>query len=228
MHCRFWSRRWSGTNYADLTIVCTESFGETRCNGHTGERGKCTSYSSRKKKGLRSHSSEGQKALEKPIALFHQSREIWSGVLCSETLIRRIWEDLFLKATRITCSIRQDQTWRSKNFMSSPSMSASVNYNDKQKSKDWRYRTHKTYFLNLDENKFDYKKNCRWKKKFSEIPESEICTKCEKWKGLKKNEYSAKNKSKSRDNSAAHFPMAANAKTEEFFEWFLRFSRCGI
>ena len=35
--------------------------------------------------------------------------------------------------TRITCSIR---------------------------SKDWRYRTHNTDLLNLDENKFDYKKNC--------------------------------------------------------------------
>ena len=30
-------------------------------------------------------------------------------------LIRLDWEDLFLKETRITCSIRQDQTWRSKN-----------------------------------------------------------------------------------------------------------------
>ena len=29
-------------------------------------------------------------------------------------------------------------------LLSSPSTSASVNCNDKQKSKDWRYRTHKT------------------------------------------------------------------------------------
>ena len=57
-------------------------------------------------------------------------------------------------------SIRQDQTWRSKNFMSSPSISASVNYNDKWKSRNWHYRTHNTDLLNLDENKFDYKKNC--------------------------------------------------------------------
>ena len=72
---------------------------------------------------------------------FHLSRETWSGVLCSETLIRRIWEDLFLKATRITCSIRRDQTWQNKSFMSSPSISASVNYYAKKKSKDRRYRT---------------------------------------------------------------------------------------
>ena len=95
---------------------------------------------------------------------FHLSMETWSGVLCSETLIRRIWEDLFLKVSRIICSIRQDQTWRSKNFVSSPSISASVNYNDKRKRKDWRYRTHKKDLLNPDENKFDYKKTCLWKK----------------------------------------------------------------
>ena len=41
-----------------------------------------------------------------------------------------------------------------------------MNFNDKQKSKDERYRTHSTDLLNLDENKFDenkfvfvYKKN---------------------------------------------------------------------
>ena len=51
------------------------------------------------------------------------------------------------------------ETWRSMNFMSSLPKGASVNYNDKRKSKDWRYRTHNTDLLNLDENKFDNKKN---------------------------------------------------------------------
>ena len=41
----------------------------------------------------------------------------------------------------------------------SPSISASVNCNDKRRSKDWRYRTHNTDLLNPDENQFD-KKNC--------------------------------------------------------------------
>ena len=49
MHCRFWSRRWRVTKDADLTTVCPESFGETRCNGRAGDRGKCTIYSSRTK-----------------------------------------------------------------------------------------------------------------------------------------------------------------------------------
>ena len=111
---------------------------------------------------------------------FRLNRETWSGVLCLETVIRRILNRLSLKATRITCSIRQDQTCRSKNFMSIPSIR--VIYNDKRKSKDWRFRTHSTDLLNLDENKFDYKKTCLWNRKFSEILKSEICTKWEKLK----------------------------------------------
>ena len=38
--------------------------------------------------------------------------------------------------------------------------STSVNYNDKRKSKDWRYKPHNMDLLNLDENNFEYKKNC--------------------------------------------------------------------
>ena len=53
-HCRFWSGRWRVTKDADFTTACPEcfgGFGETRCNGRAG------------KESLRSHSSEGQKAL---------------------------------------------------------------------------------------------------------------------------------------------------------------------
>ena len=89
-----------------------------------------------------------KKASGNPDALFssEQGKLIRSSVFRNAT--HRIGEDLFLKETRITCSIRQDQTWRGKNFMSSPSTSASVNYNDKRKGKDWRYRTHHTDLLN--------------------------------------------------------------------------------
>ena len=49
-HWRFRSRRWRVTKDAEFITVCPESFGETRCNGHAGERGKCTNDSSRKRK----------------------------------------------------------------------------------------------------------------------------------------------------------------------------------
>ena len=104
-------------------------------------------------------------------------------------------------------------------------------HNDKRKRKDCCYRTHNTDLWNLDENKFDYKKNCLRRKKFSEILKPEICTKWEKIKsswttngwGL-----SAEIKRKSRDNSAAHFPIATNARTDEYYEWFWRILGCWI
>ena len=68
------------------------------------------------------------------------------------------------------------------------SISESVNYNDKRKSKDWRYRTHNVDLLSPDENKFDYKKNCPGKNKFSELRKSEICTKWEKLRERNNNE----------------------------------------
>ena len=49
--------------------------------------------------------------------------------------------------------------------MSSPSISASVNYNDKRKSKDWRYRTDNTDLLNLDENQVRLQEQLSMKEK---------------------------------------------------------------
>ena len=60
--------------------------------------------------------------------------------------------------------VQSGKTWRSKSFMSNLSRSASVNYYNKRKSKGWHYRTHNTDLLSPDENKFDYKKNCLWRK----------------------------------------------------------------
>ena len=74
----------------------------------------------KRKESLRSHSSEGQKVSVKPDALFSSEQ----GNLIRSSVLRNAnpqnLKGFFLKATRITCSIRQDQTWRSKNFMSNP------------------------------------------------------------------------------------------------------------
>ena len=112
-----------------------------------------------RKDTLRSHSSEVQKALGEPDALFSTEQ----GKLIRSSVFRNANPSnltLFLMVIRITCSIRQDQTWRSKTFMLNLSMSASVNYNDKRKRKDWQHRTRNTDLLRLDENQLDYKKNC--------------------------------------------------------------------
>ena len=67
-----------------FTTVYPESFGETRCNGHAGERGKCTLHSSRPKGKLRSHSSEGQNASGNPMHVF-----IWTGKLDQEFSVQK-------------------------------------------------------------------------------------------------------------------------------------------
>ena len=44
-HCGLWSRRWKVTNVADFITLCPRSFWETKCNCHSGKRGKCTNVS---------------------------------------------------------------------------------------------------------------------------------------------------------------------------------------
>ena len=148
-------------------------------------------------KPIDSHSSEGHKASGKFDALFSSEQ----GHLIRSCVFRNanssnLRGSLLEGNKRITYSIRQDQTYRSKNFMSSPSISASVNYNDKRKSKDLRCRTHSTDLLNPDENKLYH--NNRMKK----VPETlkpETHTKCEKFRERKNNEW-MKSVQKRREN----------------------------
>ena len=170
-----------GINSAHIFCGRAESFGETRCIDRAGERRKCTTDSSWKRKFEISFIWRSVSFGEIQCIVF-----IW--VLCSEALTRRIWEDLCLKTIRITCSIKRGQTWRNKSFMSSPSTSASVNYNDKRKSKYWYIRTHNTDLFSPEENKFDFKKNHLCQVKFSEILRSEISTKWKKLRERKNNE----------------------------------------
>ena len=66
---RFWSRRWRVTKDADFTTVCPESFCETDALV-VQEAEVSAQLTQAGKESLRSHSSEGQKALGKPDALF--------------------------------------------------------------------------------------------------------------------------------------------------------------
>ena len=103
--------------------------------------------------------------------------------------------------------------------MSSPSISASVNYNDKRKSKDLRYRTHNTDLLNLDENKFDYRKNCQGRKKCFEILKSEICTKSREIKRAQEQRIDEVSVQKLRENHETILQLTSqlqlNARTDE-------------
>ena len=90
-----------------------------------------------------------QKASEKPDALFssEQGRNLIRSSVFRNANPSNLRGSL-LESNKDHFLIWQDQSWRSKNFMSSPSKSASVNYsNDKRKCKDWHYKTHNTDFV---------------------------------------------------------------------------------
>ena len=150
---------------------------------------------------------------------FHQgtrNRETNSRVLFFKTtLTRQIWEDLFFKVIRIACSIRRDQTWRNKNFMSSLSICASVNYNDKRKNKDWH-----DHLLNLDENMFRPQEELSMREKsfprysdpkYARNGRSEKSSRTSTWRNLR-----TKIIRKSWVITKAHFSVAGNGRADEF------------
>ena len=77
-----------------------------------------------------------------------------------------------------------------------------------------------------------WKKKCPWRQRFFETLKSEICTKWEKWRksagSSSRRDPNAKFERKSQNNTTAHFRIATKVKTNEFYEWFWRFSRRGI
>ena len=209
---------WESQKLLTSHLYAQKAPGELHAIVMQEREGKCTKHSSRSKGNF-----EVRKLRGNPMHCFHLSRETWSVGLCSQTLIRGIQEELFLKVTRITCPIRQDhQTLRNKNFMSNPSTSASVKYNDKRKNKDWHYRTRNTDLLNLDENKFDHKKKCHSNRNMHEMGEIDGAQE------LRADEVSVQKFRESRGQFNSSLPVVANARTHEFYELFGRFSRCWI
>ena len=133
------------------------------------KRGKCTIYSSRSKgRKVWSRSSEGQKALVKPNALFssEQGNLIKSSVFgnANPSNLR----GSLLEGNKDHLLNQSKSDWWRKNCMSNPSISASVNCNDKRQRlalQDAQY-----WLLNQGENKFDCKKNYLSKKVLRNTP----------------------------------------------------------
>ena len=112
-----------------------------------------------RKESLRSHSSEGQKASGKPDALFssEQGNFIRSSAFRNADPSNLIGSLLERNKDHLLNQARSDLA---KQELYVESLNECMNYNDKRKSKNWRYRTHNTDLLNQDGNKFDCKKNC--------------------------------------------------------------------
>ena len=181
-----------------------------------------------------SSSSQEPSAPGKPAALFSWGSEnpgINSRVLFSNTLTRQNLEDLFFKATKVVCSVKQNLNLWNKNIKLDLSIFASVRNNNKLMLKDWNYKMLNTDKLNLDESKFVYKKNYLWRKRFSEILKSDACTKWKKWRAqeLRVDEVSVQRVRENHETiQKAHISVAGDAKTFEFYEWFGRMTRSGI
>ena len=69
--CGLWSRRWRDQKVADFITLCPKSFLETRGNGHSGERGKCSNVSFTRR--LESFRETGCRRNE-------QRNQMWSSV----------------------------------------------------------------------------------------------------------------------------------------------------
>ena len=120
-----------------------------------------------------------------------RNREINSRVLFSKkkkTLIRLILEDLLLKAIKIICTIKQDLNSWDKNIKLDLSMIVLMSYSSKQMLSYCNCKTPITDLWNLEESKYDYKKNYLWRKRFSDILKFEIFMKWETWRELKHHE----------------------------------------
>ena len=115
-----------------------------------------------RKKSLSSHSSEGQKASGKPDALFssEQGNLIRSSVFRNADPSNLRGSLLEGNIDHLLSQARSD-LMKQELQMLNLSIVVSVTFSNKLTLKDWNCRTHNTEMLNLDENKFDYKKNYR-------------------------------------------------------------------
>ena len=69
-----------------------------------------------------------------------------------------MWEDLFVREIRIMLSQAKSEHLTQEHQVGSLNNCISE-FQQQASLKDWSYRTHNTDTLNLDENKFVYKKN---------------------------------------------------------------------
>ena len=83
----------------------------------------------------------------------------------SEMLTQRMLQNLFLEETEITCLLKREWNWRSRNTKWNLSKILSVSFSNKRMLNDWIWNTHITDMLNLDENTFDCKKNISCERK---------------------------------------------------------------
>ena len=151
-------------------------------------------------KSLKYHSTEGQKALLKPNALFssEQGNMIRSSVFRNAT--PSILREYVLEGNKDHL-FNQARSDLAKQELHVESLNKCIGHlQNERRSKTGHHTTYTTDLLYLHDNKFDYKQNCIWKKKFSEILKSEMCTKWEKLTERKNNELTKSQCKRVREN----------------------------
>ena len=98
-----------------------------------------------RRESLKSNLSQEPRASGKPGALF-SSRSDEPGNEFESSVFKyahpsKNWEDLFLKAKKITCSVRQDLNLWDKSIKLDLSIVVSMSFSNKLTLKDWTYRT---------------------------------------------------------------------------------------
>ena len=115
-----------------------------------------------------------------------------------------------------------DQARSDMNFMSSPSISASLNYNDQTEEQRLALQDAQHGFVESRREQVRLQDELSMKEKVlrnTQIRNMHEMGEIKRAQEQRVDEVSVqKVKGKSRDNSAAHFPIAANARTDEFYE----------
>ena len=100
-------------------------------------------------------------------------------------------------------------------------MIVSVSFSNKLMLKDWNYGTHNTVFLNLDENKFVLQEELSLKEKIlrdTQIRSMHEMEEMKRAQELPVDEVSVQKLRESHETTEAHFSVAGNARTDEFYE----------
>ena len=218
------------------------SFRETGSSTDTEERSKCTTYSiwSLQKRKLdvkfisraESIRETGCKVFVKEQRTGEPARELHF----LSSLIHQIGEDLFSKAMKIICSVRQAQSrkiWTCEartpsrisqslyRWASATSLCSMMGITGRTTRICWiSTRTSSSTGGIIYEGKSSPRYS---DPKYARIWRHEESSRTTNWRIL-----NAKIQRKSWDNTEAHFAIAGNARTDEFYEWFRWVSKSGI
>ena len=215
--CRLWSRRWRDTKVADFITVWPQSFWETRCKGHSRKWGKCTNVSfirsgSYPETGCIVSLKRNEERDQMWSSVFGNANpSYFSGTLLAGSKYRSLAELGKIRSSqrRNSCRVSQQvHRWSTKT--NGGARQGSTRSTTRICWISWR--------TSSITRGIDTKGECSSRyadSKYARIGQDEESASTTSWPNV-----DSKIKRESRDYSTAHFPIAANARTGEFYEQF--------